>query len=248
MSVYLVVGGSPCWAAADPYKNCQWDSYDRAAGPSNSADYANMMRELVRRHGKQVVAWEVWNEPNIGRFWTNPDPVAYTNLLAAASAAIKDQQWNATVLGGALAGTDVNFLLGMYAQDAAQYYDALSIHPYATGAPNDCSQYMASFYCGVEGMRAMMIHNKDYKPMWLTEFGWSSLNGQGGVGEYNQQRYLQQSIERIQQWDFVPVASWYNLIDTNFDQSAAVSEHHMGLFYSDFRPKPVANWLKGYRQ
>ena len=102
---------------------------------------------------------------------------------------------------------------------------------------------MSSYYCGVEGIRALMLHHKDYKPVWFTEFGWSSL----GIGEYNQQQYLQQAIARIQQWDFVAVASWYNLIDTNYDQTARPSEHHMGLFRNNLTPKPAANWLKTVR-
>lgn len=249
ISVYLMVSGSPCWAAADAAKQCAWQQWDRSAPPANPSDYANVMAELVRRHGHQVVAWEIWNEPNIGRFWTNPNSAEYTRLLAAASQAIKAQQWNATVLGGAIAGTDHAFLLGMYANGAAQHYDALSIHPYAgTRSPNDCTLYMSSFHCGVEGMRALMLHNNDYKPMWFSEFGWSSFGGHGGVGEYKQTEYLQKSIARIQQWDFVAVATWYNLVDTSFDQSAAQHEHQMGLFRENNQPKSAAYWLRNNPQ
>ena len=240
VSVYLMVSGSPCWASADPSKNCQWNSYNRAYPPANAWDYANVMRDLVRKHGHQVIAWEIWNEPNIGRFWATPDPVAYTNLLKAAHGAIKAERGHAVVLGGALAGTDFDFLMGMYAQGANRYYDALSIHPYTRGAPDDCSTNLASYYCGVEGLRAMMLHNQDYKPMWFTEFGWSSLT----VGEYNQSIYLQQALNRVKQWDFVPVATWYNLVDTSFDQGAPAFEHHMGLFRANGTPKAVAKWLQ----
>ena len=244
VGVYLMVSGTPCWASADPHKNCQWNSYNRSYQPANPQHYANMMRELVRKHGHQVVAWEIWNEPNIGRFWAQPDPIAYTNLLKAASQAIKAQKGNAIVIGGAIAGTDFAFLQGMYSQGANHFYDALSLHPYTAGAPDDCSLYLSNFYCGIEGIRAMQLHNKDYRPIWLTEFGWSSFNGYGGVGEYNQQQYMQQALRRIKTWDFVAVASWYNLIDTNFDKGAPQFEHNMGLFRSNSQPKPAANWLR----
>ncbi len=248
VGVYLMVSASPCWASADPAKNCQWGRYNGTYPPSNPQHYANIMRELVRRHGHQVVAWEVWNEPNIGRFWATPNPVAYTELLKAAHGAIKSQRGNAVVLGGSLAGTDFDFLMGMYAQGANKYYDALAIHPYTRGAPDDCSTNLASFYCGVEGLRAMMIHNHDYRPLWFTEYGWSGLNGNGGVGEYNQQQYFIQSLNRIKTWDFVPVVTWYNLIDTNFDKGAPAFEHHMGLFRANGQPKPIASWLRANPQ
>lgn len=239
VQVYLMVAGSPCWASADPHKNCNINRYNHAYPPSNPYFYANMMSELVRRHGNQVVAWEIWNEPNIGRFWTNPDPVAYSNLLKAAYPAIKAQKGNAVVLGGALAGTDFAFLQGMYAQNANHFYDALSVHPYVKGSPTDCSIYLWSFYCGVEGFRAMMLHNRDYKPMWFTEFGWSSSL----VGEHNQAQYLQQSIATMNKWDFVPVATWYNLVD-NVNSGASHPEQYMGLFRPNGQAKPVASWLK----
>ncbi len=240
VQVYLMVAGAPCWASADPYKNCAAYRYNHSSPPANPTHYANMMRELVRRHGNQVVAWEIWNEPNIGRFWTSPDPIAYSNLLKATYPAIKAQKGNAVVLGGALAGTDFEFLQGMYAQNANQFYDALSIHPYVKGSPTDCSIYLWSFYCGVEGFRAMMLHNRDYKPVWFTEFGWSSAS----VGEHNQAQYLQQAMQTMNKWDFVPVASWYNLID-NVNSGAANHEQYMGLFRANGQPKPVANWLRG---
>jgi hypothetical protein len=241
VQVYLMVAGAPCWASADPQKNCAVGRYNYSYPPANPTHYADMMRELVRRHGNQVVAWEIWNEPNIGRFWAQPDPVAYTNLLKATYPVIKSQKGNALVLGGAIATTDFDFLQGMYNQNANQFYDALSIHPYVKGSPNDCSIYLWSFYCGVEGLRALMLHNRDYKPVWFTEFGWSSIS----VGEYNQSLYLQQAIETLNKWDFVPVATWYNLIDTNFDQGAPTFEHYMGLFRPNGQPKPAASWLQG---
>ncbi len=241
IQVYLMVAGSPCWASADPHKNCAINRYNHSYPPANPTHYANVMRELVRLHGDQVVAWEIWNEPNIGRFWAHPDPIAYTNLLKAAYPAIKAQKGNAVVLGGAIAGTDFNFLQGMYDQNADQFYDAFALHPYVKASPMDCSIYLWSFYCGVEGFRAMMIHNGDYKPIWFTEFGWSSLT----VGENNQRLYLQEAVQAMSHWDFVPVASWYNLIDTNFDSGAPNFEHHMGLFRPNGQPKPVARWLQG---
>ena len=51
-----------------------------------------------------------------------------------------------------------------------------------------------SGHCGVEGLRAMMLHNQDYKPMWFTEFGWSSLT----VGEYNQSINSNRFLQRFE--------------------------------------------------
>ncbi len=252
IDIYVMLSGAPCWASADPDKNCAAQRYDRAYPPANPNEYANTMLELMRRHGDDIVAYEVWNEPNIERFWRNPDAADYVDLLQTTYTAVKAQDKNAVVLGGALAITDVRFLEEMYAEGVFGYFDALSIHPYAADTPNDCSIYLFSFLCGVEAIRAFMLHKQDDKPIWFTEFGWSSFDGNGGFGEAAQLTYLQAAFEIIEQWEFVPVATWYNLIDTDYDQDAPEAEHHFGLFYENFRPKPVARWLQDqelpYRQ
>ncbi len=244
IGIYVMLSGAPCWASADPNKNCAAQQYDYAYPPANPAHYANTMRELMRRHGSDILAYEVWNEPNIERFWRNPDPADYVDLLQTTYSTLKNQDASAIVLGGSLAATDVRFLEAMYAEGARGYFDALALHPYAAGAPDDCSIYLFSFLCGVEAIRSLMLHNQDDKPIWFTEFGWSSYDGVGGFGEATQLAYLQQALALIERWDFVPVATWYNLIDTDYDQSAPRFEHFFGLFDENFRPKPVAQWLQ----
>ena len=245
IDVFIVMHGTPCWASSDPGRNCATSSWNSAYPPRNNADYASAMRKLVSLYGNQVVAWEVWNEPNDPRFWAPaPDAQAYTALLKEANAAIKAQQSWARVLGGSMAGADLDFMLDMYAHGAKGHFDALAIHPYSgTESPSACPNLRSSFGCGVEAVRDLMLDIDDPKPIWITEFGWSSYWGAGGVGETNQRNYLQQSYAMINNWDFVPVATWYNLIDTNSASGALEFEDHMGLFYRDLRPKKAGSLL-----
>lgn len=244
IDIYVMLSSAPCWASADPNKICTMQEYDPSYPPANPSDYANAILELMHRHGDDILAYEVWNEPNVDRFWQDPNPADYVELLQTTYAAIKAQDASATVLGGALAATDVRFLEQLYAEGAQGYFDALSIHPYSSGAPSDCSVYLFSFLCGVEAIRSLMLHNGDDKPIWFTEFGWSSFEGFGGYGEATQLAHLQEALTIIERWEFVPVATWYNLIDTDYDQDAADFEHFMGLFDQQHRPKPAAQWLQ----
>ncbi len=248
MQVLLMVQDVPCWASSDPQRNCSAESqaYQPTYPPQNNQDYADALRKLVQLFGPQVAAWEIWNEPNDERFWKpEPNAAAYTDLLRAAHAAIKAENRSAVVLGGSLAGADIDFLLAMYDNGAATAFDALALHPYSgTAAPDACPNLRSSYGCGVESVRAIMQHRGDAKPIWFTEFGWSAYEGAGGVGSAQHLRYMQDAVAMLDNWSYVPVATWYNLIDTNSNWGHLEFEDHMGLYRSDLSAKNSAEWLK----
>jgi hypothetical protein len=229
-------GTAPCWASGDPRKNCAANRYDQWYPPANPDDYARALRLLVERYGDSVLAWEVWNEPNEWFFWggQNPDPAGYVALLRAARAAVPD----AHLLGAALLATDTSYLSRMYDAGALGLFDALSLHPYAHD-PDSCDDRDWAFRCGVESIRATMLAHGDNRPIWLTEFGWSTQQ----VSESRQAEYLQRSYDLIAGWDYVPVAVWYSAIDRAFVQVGFPGDNReccFGLIRSDTSLKPAA--------
>src|SRR5581483_4572886 len=90
----------------------------------------------------RVVAYELWNEPNLSGEWGGqpPNPEAYARLLLAAYPLIKAADPNALVVsaglastggdGGATALNDVDFLSRLYAAGARNSFDVLGSHPY----------------------------------------------------------------------------------------------------------------------
>jgi hypothetical protein len=245
---YLMLLQVPCWASSDPRKNCAQGKWDDAYPPSNDDDYAAAMRKLVTHFGDRVTVWEVWNEPNVARFWKPaPDARAYTRLLQRTYAAIKAQQPDAVVLGGSLAGADYHFLDAMYAAGAAAYFDALALHPYSTGAPGLCTEVQWSFACGIDGIRSQMLQRGDDKPLWLTEFGWSTY---GSLTEEMQRDYLIAALAELEKRPYVAAVSWYTLVNTDFKDLPPELAHDndFGLFYRDYRPKLAAQWLAARSQ
>jgi hypothetical protein len=93
----------------------------------------------------------------------------------------------------------------------------------------------------------MMLHHGDSKDVWFTEFGWSSYNRPPGVGEQTQQLYLQEALALLELWEFVPVATWYNLVDTDFNFPGLPHEDYFGLHDRTHRAKPAAVWLSKSR-
>jgi hypothetical protein len=254
IDVQIMLLQVPCWASSDPTKDCSPEKldddpppWDDAYPPANHQDYADAFVKLVQLYGGSVDTWEVWNEPNVARFWKPaPDAAAYSRLLDLAHDAIKAAQPRATVLGGSLAGADLLFLDAMYQAGAKSNFDALALHPYSgTRAPNDCSDVQWSFACGIDAARSMMVHENDPKPIYLTEFGWSTYSGQSGVSEATQAQYLQTALDALNVREYVNAVAWYTLIDTTFNLPLDLAhDNDFGLFTTAHRAKPAAVWLQ----
>ena len=191
------------WGIAQPdLETWEWDYFDRAmkdfqdhrvnlvvilcygsawykdapATEDEMQRFGEYVYRMVDRYKGWVKHWEVWNEPNILPFWApKPNVMHYTRLLQIAYQRAKQADPECTVLGGALAGADADFLRGMYRNGARGCFDALSYHTYGNN-PTEESQRKE-----IEGLRGVMKEFGDDKPLWLTETG--IYTGPAGVSE-----------------------------------------------------------------
>lgn len=237
LRVLATVVDTPCWASSEPGKQCPPgpSDYQGRYPPTNPQDYANFLTQLVHHVRHRIQYYEIWNEPNIARFWAQPDPVVYTQLLRAAYRAIKAQDPSAQVLAGATSGADVGFVNGLYEAGAKGYFDALSVHPYSGRQPPDaCSLPSTSFRCGVEQIRRVMLRHGDTRPIWLTELG-QSVSAE--VDPAKQASYVTQAFSLIRRWHYVRGALWYEL----YDDPTGHDGEHFGLFEGSLCPRPAAS-------
>jgi hypothetical protein len=235
--VVATIMDTPCWASNEPGKTCPPSPphYHGNYPPASPRAYANFLAQLVRRVGQRIQYYEIWNEPNLTRFWAHPDPVAYTRLLQAAYRAIKTHNPRAQVLAGATSGADVNFIERMYEAGAKGYFDALSVHPYSMSrSPDTCTTPRKSFRCGVEQVRRVMLRHGDLQPIWLTEFGESISTG---VGTSTQAGYVKQAFSLTRHWNYIGGAVWYEL----YDDPTGHDGEHFGLFRGNLCPRPAAS-------
>lgn len=124
--------------------------------PDDVNDYANAISYFYNQLASvedNIIAWEIWNEPNVFEFWDSADPATdvrrvdgqdafvlvktsfaseYVELLNAAYAALHNAadaaNTDVTVLGGSTAGTDFQYVQAMIA--AGAQFDGLAVHPY----------------------------------------------------------------------------------------------------------------------
>ena len=158
-----------------------------------TADYASYVAGLT---GLGADAIEVWNEPNIDREWAvgQINGANYTQLLAAASNAIRNASSSTLVISGAPAPTgffgaagctangcnDDVFMQQMAAAGAAQYLDCVGLH-YNEGivSPNQVGgdprgEYPSYYY---QSMTQRGYGLFGGKPVCYTELGF--LSGEG---------------------------------------------------------------------
>jgi putative glycosyl hydrolase/Big-like domain-containing protein len=124
-----------------------------------------------------ITAWQVWNEPNLKKFFSpganvQQSAARYATVLDIAAGAIRARAPTAKVLlagmpgvGDSTAGT---FLNNIYKVSGSKGdFDAASLHPYS---------------CSVDGVRDEMMSFRQVMeanldkgtPLWVTEFAWGS--------------------------------------------------------------------------
>lgn len=242
--IILMVHTTPRWASG---------SDNMHAPPRDPQTYANFMRFLVERYASYIDAWEIWNEPNLARFWsTGPDPAAYTRLLRAAYVAIKGVAPAETVVFGGLSTNDYPFVQSAYAAGAKGYFDVMATHPYSCAqSPETVLRYAdgrmtKGTFSAYREVRAVMQGQGDLKPIWFTEFGWASSSGACGVSLATQADYLTRSYRFVEQDPYVEVATWYGLRNSFWGGDADVPDDQYGLMRTDFSAKPAYDAFRQY--
>lgn len=255
--VMPVSDGVPCWASADPSKNCTTKVYNKRYKPANMQDYADFFSFVANRYAAMGVhVYEVWNEPNLEWFWpSGVSPADYTNMLRAAYPAIKQGDPQATVMVGGVSQNDYDFIQGIYAAGGRQYFDAMGSHIYPNGDPYNCwnssnGRKATDALCSVEEIRNVMVSNGDSaKEIWITEYGFSTCSCSWGYSEAQQADYTKRGYYKFESYPYVRAVLQYNFRNTYFrNQDPGDWSAHLGLIRIDFSPKPAFEAFKSYQE
>ncbi|MEU2349090.1 cellulase family glycosylhydrolase [Modestobacter sp. NPDC049651] len=234
LQLLLVTVCTPGWAGGGP---------DGRALPADPAEFGRVVGVLAARYAGRVSAWEVWNEPDCIGGCGKGSAVGYVPLLQAGYRAVKAADPRATVVSGGISGNNARWVDDLYAAGAAGWFDALGVHPYvkpsglAPDAPSGHRVYRLTTISDVRGV--MVRHGDGDRPVWFTEFGWSTARSGpiAGVGEARQARRLTETVRLVAaRWPFVTHAFWYSARDR--DDSTPL-ENSFGLLRTDLTPKPA---------
>jgi hypothetical protein len=110
--------------------------------PRDIASFAAFAAMAAQRYSKQRPIWEIWNEPDLSRFWPpSADPAAYVALASTTCAAMKAADPSAPVIGPGSASmpdhidrSHPDILALLAGSPAGGCFDAISAHDYRYGA------------------------------------------------------------------------------------------------------------------
>jgi hypothetical protein len=200
------------------------------APPDALGDYQHFVEQVAWRYRGRILAYVIWNEPNLALEWggQSPDPAAYTRLLRVGYQAVKAGDPHALVVAAGLAPTngdgeramdERDFLQGMYQSGAAAYFDVLGTHPYGFGLPPDAALTSNDglVFGRLEDVRSIMLRNGDgATPVWITEMGWTvdapPDQPDIAVSPEQQASYLISALDRVRrEWPWVKLITVWNL-------------------------------------
>jgi hypothetical protein len=178
LRVLPVVHRTPAWAAERP-------SDGPASAPRGTDAYAAFLTALVGRYGPRgslwaerpdlprmaIRDWQIWNEPNLTRYWTTqPFARPYVALLRASRRALRRADRSARVILAGLPNESWIALRSIYRAGGRGSFDAVALHPY-TGRPRNVLK-LVEF-----GRRETRRFGDARVPIWVTELSWPASKG-----------------------------------------------------------------------
>jgi hypothetical protein len=267
---------SPAWATES-------GGYGMPADPNDLGDF---LADMATRYQGKIQAYEIWNEQNYAV--ENDGYVQgagrYVELLKVAYTRIKQVDPYAIVLFGPLTPTgwddpavsipDIKYLNAAYAYNGGEvrnYFDVLAVHVAGTHNPPDTLwpekpgpypnwlDHPTHYFRHVENIRAVMeAHGDGDKQIWVTEFGWASIEGITDTPakgyEYAADNTAQQQadyiIEALEMGRTIyqPWMGAMFIWNLNFAPITPPSDEKaaFGLLNAAWEPRPAYNAVKAY--
>ncbi len=240
LRVLAILGYVPPWAQT-------------ASGAVRPRLFAGFVDRATRRYAPSVGSWEIWNEPNLERFWSpSPNPAAYARTVAAAAPRIRRNDPNARIIVGALApatdtGSELSpetFLRRFYrAIPRHSLFDAISVHPYSYPAMPSGDEDWNTFH-RLPQIRAVASRagDRDVR-VWLTEYGAPTGRSDRAVSPYRQAAMLVQAVREKRRYRTIGPIYLYSYRD--LDAALSDPESNFGVLRHDGVAKRAWALLRG---
>jgi hypothetical protein len=255
LRVVARLSDAPPWAHPSVAGEKDADYID--APPDDLALFADFCGTLAARYRGRIHAYQIWNEPNLGREWGSrpPDAAGYVGLLRACSEAIRAADPDAILISAGLAPTgtyspmsvpDDVYLQALYDAHFDAYIDVVGLNAPGYNQPPHVSPDQAvaagsqRFFTfrRVEDMRRIMIRNGDAaRQVAILEMGWTTdtINPEYAwfaVDEETQARYLVEAYQfAADHWQ-----PWVGLITTIYIANPDWAETDEEYWWSITRP------------
>ncbi len=210
--------------------------YDEGLAPytdDGRAAFAQFAAAAAKRYTGKGILWEIWNEPNLDRFW-KPQSNArdYSLLVEQTIKAIRQADPSALVIGPAVCcfGEDSwHFIEELGKSGILSQFDAITVHPYRLESPESAE----ADYVHLRQLLDKYSPDKEL-PIYSGEWGYSSVRL--GQNEIKQAEYLTRSW-LVNLSNDINLSIWYDWQNNCSDESNA--ECNFGLIDYQSQPKPA---------
>ena len=209
----------------------------RYISPENIPHFLHYVEEMINHFRDRVDVWEIWNEPNIKRFWNGSDKDFY-ELSRQTAQKIRELDPDAYIVGGSFIRVPKRYIKKMYRAGGMENLDGLTFHPYALN-PAGSMRLTDKFF-------RIMSDINFTGSAWITEIGHPT----GGryphrVSLEGLPSHVVKSLTGAAARD-IRALFWYELSDTYNKNEVPPekmkdSERFFGLVYPDGTRKDGAN-------
>ncbi len=219
------------------YGNALYDDGLAPHGEACRAAYARFCAALAKRYAGKQIIWELWNEPNLDKFWRpKPNVDDYMAWCKAVVPAIRRADPNACIIAPATATIAMPFLEECFKQGLLALVDGVSVHPYRT--PRSGPETVIREYKRLAGVIKRYApptkagERRRAIPVLSGEWGYSTTEMSRELqGKYLPRQWLTHLAYGI------PISIWYDWHDDGRDPKER--EHNFGTVTWDYTPKPA---------
>jgi polysaccharide biosynthesis protein PslG len=267
----VMIWGAPQWATGSvnpgvpPLKGTAeqaWKSFLKTAVERYKKG-GTYWKENPDPQAKPVESWQIWNEPNLPKYFakdeTDPPKSApktaksYAKLVKSSDEAIgRADEHGQVILAGLSSAVKKKKLAPntfikkfLKTKRITKRFDAAALHPYAP----KISKYESRVS---KFRKAMNKNGAQNKPIWLTEVGWGSKHGHGSLnkGKSGQAKLLKKSfqltLEKRHKWG-IDRLLWFDWRDPPKGGPVGCSFcPSAGLLKSNQKPKPAYRQFKQF--
>ncbi len=205
--------------------------YDKGLPPSSDegrAAFARWAAAAVQHFHNRGIVWEMWNEPDIERFWPpKADVKAYSKLALAVGKALREAQPGELYIGPAQAKTNFAFTEDCFRAGLLEYWSAVSVHPYRHTEP----ETVTFDYGRLRRLIDKYAPKGKNIPIISGEWGyptvWKNMN-EAKQGKLLPRQWLTNLASGV------PLSIWYDWHDDGPDPKEM--EHHFGMVRHPYSP------------
>lgn len=177
---------TPAWDGATP------------ATPPHAKSWYRFVAAFAHRYRAAFDAYDLWDEPDLQRYWTGDAKDYVQEVLQPGYRAIKRADPHARVVLGGPQTADVGWLDDVYRYGGGRFFDVVQFHDYIADR---------QIFDHARQVRAVLrAHRQARKPIWLGEYGVQ----ESGVDDIHQD-----ALMRLVLTENAPIAlaAWYSLRD-----------------------------------